>query len=64
MKAFGSFKFLRGAVGLLLKSRGFLLKRYPRWRRVELNFLLIMLKNAYVGSSLNGGIHIIDPRSS
>ena len=64
VKAFDSFRFLRRVVGLLLKSKGFLLKRYPRWRRVELNFLPIMLKNTYVGSSLDGGIHIINPRSS
>ena len=64
MKAFDSFRLLRGAVGLFLENRGVLLDKDLRWRRVELNFLLIMLKNAYVGSSLDGGIHIIDLRSS
>ena len=64
MKAFDSFRFLRGAVGLFLGDRGVLLVWNPRWGRVELNFLSIMLKKAYVGSPLDGCIHIIDPRSS
>ena len=64
VKAFDNFKLLRGAVGLFLDNMGVLLDREPGWRRVKLNLLSIMLKKAYVGSSLDGGIHIIDPRSS
>ena len=64
VKALNSFSFLEGAVGLFLGNRSVLLDRNPRWGRVELNFLLIMLKKAYVGPPLDGCIHIIDPRSS
>ena len=64
VKAFNSFRLLGGAVGLFLENRGVLLDRDPRWRSVKLNFLPIMLKNAYVGSPLDGGIRIIDLRSS
>ena len=64
VKTFDNFRLLRGAVDLFLGNWGVLLDKDPRCRRVELNFLAIMLKNAYVGSSLDGGIHIIDPRSS
>ena len=64
VKAIDSFKFLKGTVGLLLRDRGVLLDRNPRWGRVELNFLFIMLKKAYVSPPLDGSIHIINPRSS
>ena len=64
VKVLGSFRFLKGTVGLFLGNKGVLLDRNPRWRRVELDFLLIILKEAYVGSPLDGCIHITDPRSS
>ena len=64
VKALDSFRFLKGTVGLFLGDRGVLLDRDPRWGKVELNFLPIMFKNTYVGSPLDGGNHIIDPRSS
>ena len=64
VKAFDNLKILRGTVGRPLESRGMLFERCPRWRRVELDFLPFMLKNAYVGSSLDGGIYIKDLRSS
>ena len=64
VKALNTFNFLEGAVGLFLGNMSALLDMNPRWRRVELDFLPIMLKKAYVGSPLDGGIHIIDPRSS
>ena len=64
VKALNSFSFLEGAVGLFLRNRSVLLDRNPRWRGVELDFLPIMLKKAYVGSPLDGCIYIIDPRSS
>ena len=64
VKALDSFIFLKGTVGLFLGNMGVLFYRNPRWGRVELNFLPIMLKKTYVGSSLDGCIHIIDLRSS
>ena len=64
VKALDSFIFLKETVGLFLGNRGVLLDRNPRWGRVELNFLPIMLKKAYVGPPLDGCIHIINPRSS
>ena len=64
VKALNSFSFLEGAVGLFLGNRSVLLDKNPRWGRVELDFFLIMLKKAYVGPTLDGCIHIIDPRSS
>ena len=64
VKALSSFSFLEGAVGLFLENRSVFLDRNPRWGRVELDFLPIMLKKAYVGSPLDGCIHIIHPRSS
>ena len=64
VKALSSFSFLEGAVGLFLGNKSVFLDKNPRWGRVELDFLLIILKKAYVGSLLDGCIHIIDPRSS
>ena len=64
VKAFNTFNFLEGGVGLFLGNRSVLLDMNPRWRRVELDFLPIMLKKAYVGSPLYGGIYIINPWSS
>ena len=63
VKALVSFRFLKETVELFLGNRGVLFDRNPRWGRVELNFLPIMLKQAYVGPPLDGSIHIIDPRS-
>ena len=64
VKALSSFSFLEGAVGLFLGNRSVFLDKNPRWRSVELDFLPIMLKKPYVGSPLDGCIHIIDLRSS
>ena len=64
VKALDSFRFLKETVGLFLGNWGVFLDRNPRWGRVELDFLPIMLKKAYVGHPLDGCIHIIDPRSS
>ena len=64
VKALDSFRFLKGTVGLFLGNKGVLFDRNNRWGRVELNFLSIILKKAYVGPPLDGCIHIIDPRSS
>ena len=63
MDAFDNFSF-EGVVGLFLWNGNVLLELNPRWGRVELNLLPIMLKEAYVGSPLNCCIHIIKPRSS
>ena len=63
VKAFDSLRILRGIAGRLLRSKGMLFGRCPWWRRVDLDFLSFILKNAYVGSSLDGGIYIKDPRS-
>ena len=56
MKAFDSFRFLKGTVRLFLGDMGVLLVRNPRWGRVELNFLPIMPKKAYVGPPLRGNL--------
>ena len=64
VKALSSFNFLERTIGLFLGNMSVLLDRNPRWRRVELDFLLIMLKKTYVSPPLDGGIHIINSRSS
>ena len=64
VKALNTFNFLERAVGLFLGNRSIFLDMNPKWRRVELNFLPFMLKKAYIGSPLDGGIHIINSWSS